>query len=63
MPSGQVADCRDAKDNRYLEPALAAKAKVIVSSDNDLLVLNPPRGIPVLLPGSYLAALALPPVV
>ena len=38
-----VTDCRDSKDNKFL--ALAAKANAIISSDDDLLVLNPCRGI------------------
>ena len=38
-----VNDCRDSKDNKFL--ALAAKANAIISSDDDLLVLNPCRGI------------------
>ncbi len=40
-PSRHVSDGRDAKDNRYLELALAARATVIVSRDADLLVLDP----------------------
>jgi uncharacterized protein len=44
-PLDQVTDCRDAKDNKYLELALAAGASIIVSSDDDLLVLDPWRGI------------------
>ena len=40
-PAETVADCRDAKDNRYLELALAARAMVIVSGDEDLLMLDP----------------------
>jgi putative PIN family toxin of toxin-antitoxin system len=40
-PPDQVTDCRDPKDNKYLELALAAGASVIVSSDDDLLVLDP----------------------
>lgn len=36
-----VTDCRDAMDNKYLELALAAAATIIVSGDNDLLVMNP----------------------
>ena len=35
-----VTDCRDLKDNRYFELALAAGAEIIVSSDDDLLVLQ-----------------------
>ena len=43
-PNVRVTDCRDAKDNMYLELALAAGASTIVSSDEDLLVLHPWRG-------------------
>ena len=49
-----VQDCRDAKDNKYLELAEAAGADVIVSSDEDLLVLNPWRGIRILRPKEFL---------
>jgi len=55
-PSVRVADCRDMKDDKYLELALAAGAETIVSSDNDLLVLHPWRGVRILNPASYLAA-------
>ena len=41
-------------DNKYLELALAAEASVLVSSDQDLLSLNPWRGIRVLKPADYL---------
>lgn len=51
-----VTDCRDPKDNKYLELALAASAGTIVSSDNDLLVLHPWRGISVLRPSDYLGS-------
>jgi putative PIN family toxin of toxin-antitoxin system len=40
-PTVRVTDCRDPKDDKYLELALAAGAKTIVSSDDDLLVLHP----------------------
>ena len=36
-----VADCRDVSDNKFLELALATEAKVIVTGDPDLLVLDP----------------------
>jgi putative PIN family toxin of toxin-antitoxin system len=55
-PAEKVEDCRDAKDNRYLELALAARAAVIVSGDEDLLVLDPWRGIRVLRPAQFLKA-------
>ncbi len=47
-PTEQVTDCRDPKDNKFLDAALAASADVIVCSDNDLLVLHPYRTIDVL---------------
>ncbi len=55
VPTVTVTDCRDAKDNKYLELALAARATTIVSSDDDLLVLHPWRGVRILLPAVYLA--------
>lgn len=53
MPTEAVTDCRDAKDNKYLELALAAGAQTIVSSDDDLLVLDPWRGIRIVTPAEY----------
>jgi uncharacterized protein len=52
-PVDQVTDCRDKKDNKYLELALTAGATIIVSSDDDLLVLDPWRGIRILRPADY----------
>lgn len=58
VPTEAVTDCRDAKDDKVLELALAAGAAVIVSSDADLLVLHPWRGVRVLRPVDYLAEIA-----
>jgi putative PIN family toxin of toxin-antitoxin system len=55
-PMQPVTECRDAKDNKYLELALASAATRIVTSDNDLLVLDPWRGIRILRPAEYLAS-------
>ncbi len=55
-PGMTVNDCRDEKDNKYLKLASAAKADTIVSSDSDLLVLHPWRGVRILRPAEYLAA-------
>ena len=52
-PAVRVTDCRDPKDNKYLELALAAGAEIIVSSDDDLLVLHPWRGVRILRPADY----------
>ncbi len=54
-PTEAVTDCRDAKDDKYLELALAAAAGIIVSGDDDLLVLHPWRGVRILRPADYLA--------
>ena len=43
-----VTDCRDTAENKYLELALPAQASTIVSSDRDVLVLHPWRGILIL---------------
>jgi putative PIN family toxin of toxin-antitoxin system len=48
-----VHACRDESDNRILEVAVNGDAELIVSGDQDLLILNPFRGIPVLRPGNY----------
>jgi putative PIN family toxin of toxin-antitoxin system len=53
-PTAAVTDCRDPADDKVLELALAASADVIISSDADLLVLDPWRGIPILTPAAYL---------
>jgi uncharacterized protein len=54
-PSMRVTDCRDPKDDMYLELALAAGAEIIVSSDDDLIVLHPWRGVSILRPADYLS--------
>ncbi|MGA2206847.1 MAG: putative toxin-antitoxin system toxin component, PIN family [Terracidiphilus sp.] len=50
--------CRDVSDNFILALALAAKADTIVSSDQDLLVLHPWRGIAILTPAQFLTQFA-----
>ena len=49
-----VTDCRDAKDNQFLELAETANAEMILSSDADLTVLHPWPGIPILPPSAFL---------
>lgn len=43
-----ISECRDPKDNKFLELAVACDASCIISGDDDLLVLNPFRTIPIL---------------
>ena len=47
--------CRDATDNKFLALVQVCQANVLVSSDDDLLVLNPWRGVPVLRPAEFLS--------
>ena len=54
-PVERVRECRDPGDDKYLELALAASADIIVSGDQDLLVLDPWRGVRVLSPAAFVA--------
>jgi uncharacterized protein len=53
--SDLVTECRDAKDNKFLELALSGKATCIVSGDSDLLILHPFRGIPIVTPQEFMS--------
>ena len=44
----RVEACRDPSDDKFLELAISGGAACIVSGDDDLLVLHPYRGLPVL---------------
>jgi len=52
-------ECRDVNDNKFLSLASVARVEVIVSSDEDLLVLHPWGGIFVPRSGDYLATIGL----
>jgi len=47
--------CRDATDNKFLALVQVCQADFLVSSDEDLLVMNPWRGVPVLRPAALLS--------
>jgi putative PIN family toxin of toxin-antitoxin system len=47
--------CRDPRDNEFLALVVAAEAHVLTSSDQDLLVLHPWRGVRILSPGDFLS--------
>jgi uncharacterized protein len=51
----QINECRDPKDNKYLELAISGQAECIVTGDDDLLVLNLWRGIQILTVREFLA--------
>jgi putative PIN family toxin of toxin-antitoxin system len=50
----EIAECRDPRDNKFLELAISGKADAIVTGDADLLALNPFRGIPILSSADFL---------
>jgi len=47
--------CRDRRDKVFLALALAAEAELIVSSDQNLLVCHPWRGIAIRTPADFLS--------
>ncbi len=53
-PVDEVNDCRDPKDNKFLELALACNALCIISGDHDLLMLHPFRNIAIFDPAEFL---------
>lgn len=57
----RIAACRDATDDKFLELAVNGKADVIVSGDADLLVLNPFRDIPIVMPATFVQGTARTP--
>ena len=57
IPEREITACRDPKDNKFLEAALAGEADAIVTGDDDLLVLHPFEGIDILRPTEFLARL------
>jgi len=59
-PSRRVTACRDPLDNKFLEVAVAGEADVVVSGDQDLLVLNPFEGIQIVTAATFLAMLKKP---
>lgn len=54
--SEKVQECRDPKDDKILELALNGQAEYIVSGDKDLLVLNPFRGVKIVMAEAFLKA-------
>ena len=47
-PEISIDECKDKKDNKFLELAIAAQASCIITGDNDLLVVHSFRNIPIL---------------
>ncbi len=57
IPRRRITVCRDAKDNQVLEAATSGRSDVIVTGDDDLLVLDPFEGIPIVTSAAFLALL------
>ena len=57
IPTQTVNDCRDPKDNKFLEAALAGGVDCIISGDADLLDMGSFEDIPILSPAEFLARL------
>jgi putative PIN family toxin of toxin-antitoxin system len=49
-----VRECRDPKDDKFLEVALNGRADVIITGDGDLLAMHPWRGTAILSWADYL---------
>jgi len=49
-----VRECRDPKDDMFLELALNGRAELIITGDADLLEMHPWREIAILSPSDYL---------
>lgn len=46
----RIESCRDPKDNKFLELAINGNAEMIISGDNDLLVMSPFQNIKIVRP-------------
>lgn len=49
-----VRECRDPRDDKFLEVALNGRAELILTGDADLLGMHPWRGIGIVSAGGYL---------
>jgi len=56
-PQRKITACRDPKDDKFLEAALATQTDYIVSGDADLLDVTLFEEIPILRPAEFLARL------
>ena len=58
-PQGEISVCPDPKDDKVLEAAVAGEANAIASGDEDLLILYPFKGIPIITPNAFLEMLTI----
>ena len=50
--------CRDPGDDKLLEIAIVGRADCLVTGDQDVLVLDPFQGIPIVTPAGFLATVS-----
>jgi putative PIN family toxin of toxin-antitoxin system len=50
----RIQACRDPKDDKFLDLALAGDAQAIITGDKDLLELHPFHAIPILTPAEFI---------
>jgi uncharacterized protein len=48
-----IIDCRDPKDNKFLEVGVCGHADAIITGDQDLLAMSPYRGIAIITPRDF----------
>ena len=56
----EIRLCRDPKDDKILEAAVAGSADLIVTTDGDLLALSEVQGIPIIHLHTFLDTLGVP---
>jgi uncharacterized protein len=49
-----VRQCRDPKDDKFLELALNGRADLLITGDRDLLAMDPWRGVAIMSAQKYL---------
>jgi putative PIN family toxin of toxin-antitoxin system len=57
LPTYTTRICRDPEDDKFLDAALAGRAKYLVSGDRDLLTLEFHRGVQIITPSNFLKLL------
>jgi putative PIN family toxin of toxin-antitoxin system len=51
----RIEACRDPRDDKFLEVAIAGEAHAIITGDKDLLALHPFHGIDIVSPADFVA--------
>ncbi len=53
-PTETIVICRDPKDDKFLELAVAGQANYLITGDDDLIALNPFRTVQIVSPAMFL---------